>query len=210
VGESYDNYIDAEYSKYGTIDSSQMINSHTHYNIWRGRVVTNNGGSVTNANTLRIYRDFKIPEVLSPMTKDIVEDYVLESDTLQQIFKVEGNISIGGIPTLLRWYGGDIIIDKTYLALLPTSIKIVRMSNGVGNILDKENNIVIRGSDLEINKIKTIIVNKISYAKTEAIGENNKTYLYINSADLITEDIIIPDQNITYEFVDGFIRFNGT
>ena len=186
IGESFDNYIDAEYCKYGTIDSSQMVDSCNHYNIWRGRAITNNSGCTTNMDTLRIYKDMIIPEILSPMIRKVTNSITIDGSLLKSNIKQENsNLMVGGIPTLIKWYGGDITINKKFIALLPATIKIVKADNEVGNILDENGNVIKIGSELELNKFYDIDINNIIYADNEPYGESAKVYQYIDDVELL-------------------------
>lgn len=217
VGESYDNYIDAEYSKYGTIDCSQMVQSDYHYNVWRGRTITGNSGSATNASTLRIYKDMIVPVTLSSMVADVTEDIALTDNTMKNLFNISDGVSVAGIPTLLKWSAGNIAIDKRFIALLPFTIQIMRTADTVGNILDMDGNVILLGTELELNKRCDIRVDSVSYALTDAIGENEKKYLYFYDISLSIGNFVeeavnewTPAQTISHEFVDGFVRTAGT
>lgn len=214
IGESFDNYIDAEYCKYGTIDSSQMKDTCNHYNIWRGRVVSNNAGYTTNMNTLRIYKDMIIPEVLNPMTKKVTQTYIIGGSQLESgFFPDNSELMVGGIPTLINWHGGDIIINKKFIALLPSTIKIAKILNGVGNIVDENGKIIKLGSELEQNKIYNIDIKNIIYADGEPNEETGKIYQYIDDVELLINkvgSIKNQEEEIVHNLVPGFIRNTGS
>lgn len=218
VGESFDNFIDSTYCKYRTIDSSKMIMSDAHYNVWRGRVSTGNAGTTTNCDTLRIYKDMVVPENINSMVREVSENFTVSSSLINKTMDiVPGEVTHGGIPTLLKWLGGDITIDKRFIALLPTTIQIMRVTDAVGNILDTDGNIILAGSDLELNKRYDIQVNGATYAIITGETEDHRKYPYFHDISLAIGDFVeeapeewIPPQIITHEFTDGFVRTNGT
>ena len=212
IGECFDNFIDAEYSKYGTIDCSQLVASDHHFNVWRGRTVTTNAGCVTNMDTLRIYKDMIVPEILYPMIKNVTSSISIDGSTALTTNNISDKVFMGGIPTLLRWSAGDITLNKRFIALLPTTIKVMRVTDEVGNILDDEGNVIIQGSKLTKDKLYGINVNGISYTSTDATGENQKIYSFISDVDILVGDSVpqVDAQVVTHEFGDGFIRGNGT
>lgn len=218
IGECADNFIDAEYSKYRTIDSSRMVMSDFHYNVWRGRTVTGNTGSVTNAKNLRIYKNMIVPEMLCPMVVEVTADKTISAGMMGTLNKLvaTGKYKMGGIPTLLKWSAGNITLDKRFIALLPTVIQIMRVSDTVGNILDMDGNIILSGTELELNKRCDIRVDSATYAATEAIGET-KEYAYFYDISLAIGDFVEEaakewpgEETVTHTFVDGFVRTAGT
>lgn len=218
IGECTDNFIDAEYSKYRTIDSSQMVMSDFHYNVWRGRTVTGNTGSVTNAKNLRIYKNMIVPEMLCPMVAEVTADKTISAGMMGTLNKLvaTGKYTMGGIPTLLKWSAGNITIDKRFIALLPTVIQIMRVSDTVGNILDMDGNIILSGTELELNKRCDIRVDSATYVTTEAIGET-KEYACFYDISLAIGDFVeeaakewTGEETVTHTFVDGFVRTSGT
>ena len=184
IGESCDNYIDAEYSKFGTIDSSQMVLNDRHYNVWRGRVVTTSNGSTTNASTLRIYKDMVVPETLTPMTADVTNGITVTSAMIPNLTKLSTKISSGGVPTLLKWSGGNITIDGRFIALLPATIQIMRTGEGVGDILDMDGSTIMAGSELTMGARYNICVDSVAWAATEPVGKYSKGYPYITGVTL--------------------------
>lgn len=218
VGECFGNFIDAEYSKYRTVDSSQMVMSDFHCNVWRGRAVTGNSGANTNAHNLRIYKNMIVPETISPMVRDVSEDLVVSPSLLNSTMDIaSGNSVIAGVPTLLKWSAGNITIDKRFIALLPTVIQIMRVSDTVGNILDMNGNVILSGTELELNKRCDIRVDSATYVTTEAIGENKKKYPYFYDISLAIGDFVEEAakewtgvETVTHTFVDGFVRTAGT
>ena len=184
IGVSFDNYIYAEYSKFGTIDSSHMVLSDRHYNVWRGRVVTTSNGSTTNASTLRIYKDMVVPETLTPMTADVTNGITVTSAMIPNLTKLTTKITSGGVPTLLKWSGGNITIDGRFIALLPATIQIMRTGEGVGDILDMDGSTIMAGSELTMGARYNICVDSVAWAATEPVGEYFKEYPYITGVTL--------------------------
>ena len=218
VGECFSNFIDAEYSKYRTVDSSKMVASDFHYNVWRGRAVTGNSGANTNARSLRIYKNMIVPETIYPMVRDVSEDLVVSQSLLNSTMGIaSGKFVIAGVPTLLKWSAGNITIDKRFIALLPTVIQIMRVSDTVGNILDMDGNVILSGTELELNKRCDIRVDSATYVVTEAIGETEKKYPYFYDISLAIGDFVeeaakewTGEETVTHTFVDGFVRTAGT
>ena len=225
VGNSFYNVIDAAYCKYGTIDSSELAHSDLHYNVWRGKVISDNGGSSTNADTLRIYGGMVVPESLSNMVREISGTTTINPDLMKFGNIVVGTTSMCGVPTLIKWSGGNIKLDRRFIALLPHTIQIMRVSDNVGQIFDTNDIKIMDGSKLELNKRYDIMVDDIKYGMTEPTDIVAGRYPTINSVTIAIGDYIegienIPDTPDTpdepefveteYEFIKGFVRGNGT
>lgn len=171
VGNSYRNWIDAQYCKFGTIDCSEMYPSDYKYNVLRGSVVTTNSGSTTNADVIRVYNGLIVPETITHLVRPVTEDLTITDDLLMSNRYVDttGNTALMyGMPTLIQWSGGDLFIDKRFIALLPTTIQIMRVADTVGSIYDTDGNLIITGSALELDTQYPICV-----TKTEHMVEQN-------------------------------------
>lgn len=218
VGTSFNNFIDGASCKYGTIKCDEMALSDLHYNVWRGRVSTDNGGSPTNADTLRIYKDMIVPEVLTAKVRHASSNVTITADTMKERISVDGvSFLCGGIPTLLKWSGGNITLDRRFIALLPQTIQIVKTSESVGTIYDTDGYEILSGDKLELNKRYDIRADSIAYAFAENAEGDTSKRIYIKRAALAIGDFAegnaadwVPPANIVHEFVDGFVRSNGT
>lgn len=175
IGISFYNLVDCEYCKYATIDSSQLQMSDIHFNVIRGNVVTNNNGSSTNCNTLRVYKDMVIPVMLAPMVAEVRTDIEINSNTVMSSHAT-GSISAFGIPTLYRWKSGNITINRRFIALLIPKLQIMKISESVGNILDEEGNLIISGSDLVLNNRYDINASSFGY---ELVSSDDQVYRYL-------------------------------
>lgn len=218
VGTSFNNFIDGASCKYGTIKCDEMVQTDFHYNVWRGRVSTDNGGSPTNADTLRIYKDMIVPEVLTAKVRHVSGNVTITADTMKERISVDGvSFLCGGIPTLLKWSGGNITLDRRFIALLPQTIQIVKTSESVGTIYDTDGYEILSGDKLELNKRYDIRVDSIAYGSVEPSENDTSRRIYIKRAALAIGDFAegnaadwVPPANIVHEFVDGFVRSNGT
>lgn len=218
VGASFNNFIDGASCKYGTIKCDEMAQTDLHYNVWRGRVSTNNGGSPTNADTLRIYKDMIVPEILTAKVRHVSGNVTITADTMKETTKVDGvSFNCGGIPTLLKWSGGNISLDRRFIALLPQTIQIVKTSESVGTIYDTDGYEILSGDKLELNKRYDIRVDSIAYALADNAEGDDVSRIYIKRAALAIGDFAegnaadwVPPTDIVHEFVGGFVRANGT
>lgn len=199
-----DIFIDGEYSKFNTIDCSQKIQDDVHYSVWRGRAITGNSGCNTNAKNLRIYKDLIVPEILTPMTREVADGIIVTDDLIGDWKNVNG-YPMGGIPTLIKWSGGDVTLDKRFIALLPTTIQIMRTSEDVGDILDTDGNVIVPGSVLKKNKLYDILVDSVTYALGEPTGELGRELPYLADIRL---SVGIEKERITPLTIPGFVRFN--
>lgn len=218
VGTSFNNFIDGASCKYGTIKCDEMVQTDLHYNVWRGRVSTDNGGSPTNADTLRIYKNMIVPEILTAKVRHVSGNVTITADTMKERTSVDGvSFLCGGIPTLLKWSGGNIILDRRFIALLPQTIQIVKTSESVGTIYDTDGYEILSGDKLELNKRYDIRVDSIAYDLAENAEGDTSRRIYIKRAALAIGDFAegnaadwVPPANIVYKFVDGFVRADGS
>ena len=217
TGETWDCYIDSEYCKVETIDSQEMVLADYQYNVWRGRVVTGNAGSVTNLRTLRIYKDMIVPEIATHMVKKVDTNITIDQKLMYKPHEYAHGYGFAGLPTLYKWSGGDITIDKRFIALLPFTIQIVKTSDNVGNILDTDGNIIVTGTELPLNKKLDVCVDSATYRVYQGTEELVRDFMHLYNISLSIGEFAepeakewVPQETITHEFIDGFVRANGT
>ena len=105
-----------------------MTESDANYNVFRGAVITGNQGSTTNCNRLRVYKDMIVPELLSPQTLVVSSDKTISPSMILDL-NTDPNTGdmFAGIPTLIKWNAGNLKLDKRFIALLPSTIQIMRV-----------------------------------------------------------------------------------
>lgn len=197
VGKSFYNFIDCEYCKYATIDSSQMQMSDLHFNVVRGSVITKNQGSSTNCNTLRVYKDMLVPTMLTTLMTEVASDIEIKPDILLDPL-TSGSTVTFGIPTLYRWKSGNITINRRFIALLIPKLQIMKISESVGNIMDEEGNLIASGSDLALNKRYDINVSSCGHA---FVSSDDNIYKYLTDIVLSIDPTVNGIASITIEEV---------
>lgn len=200
IGKSFYNFVDCEYCKYATIDSSQMQMSDLHFNVMRGNVITQNNGSSTNCNTLRVYKDMIVPVMLAPMVREIRADTEIHPNMMLNTYVVN-NVDTHGIPTLYKWSSGDITINRRFIALLMPKLQIMKISDSVGNILDEEGNLIASGSDLALNQLYNINMISHEYAYNNDGEEVNGIYKCLSNIVLSIDHTVNGISSITIEEV---------
>ena len=198
IGKSFYNFVDCEYCKYATIDSSQMQMSDFHFNVMRGSVITKNNGSSTNCNTLRVYKDMIVPVMLAPMVREIRANTEIHPNVMLNTYVVN-NVGTHGIPTLYKWSAGNITINRRFIALLMPKLQIMKISDSVGNILDEEGNLIVEGSELALNKLYNINMISHEYAYSNDGEEVSDIYKYLTNIVLSIDPTVNGISSITIE-----------
>ena len=210
IGDCFYNFIDAEYCKYATIDCSQMTFTDTNYNVFRGAVITTNSGNPTNCNTLRVYKDMIIPVTLTNYIMRVNSDLTINHNLIMMEYndnQHESSAVMHGIPTLYMWEQGNITINRRFIALLPSTLQIIKSSDSVGNIIDDDGNVIIAGAKMEKDVRYNINVESYFYNRTS--GDDNefgKRYAYLD--DIIITITTNSGSRTEHELINGIFHIH--
>jgi hypothetical protein len=115
-----------------------------------------------------------VPVSLTKLTREVSKDLEINHNMiLSSFFLSGGEGTTFGVPTLYKWSGGNIIINKRFIALLPQTLQIMKMSDSIGNILDEDGNIIIEGASLVKNKRYDVNVDSYTW---ELVLHGTKSY----------------------------------